>query len=268
MHTHEALRKYYDRKRDLSPAFSLRSLARRVQVSPSFLSRILSGQKPIPYPLLLRLGPALDIEPEIFTSIRQAHQVEMPLEESAVRTPRKGRAKLESSVSEWNLTSPETLRVLRQWFYLPILEFTITKSYDGTPETVAAYLGLTVPSVVKAMNELKELKLLVEREADGVLIKTRRKLRMGSGKPHADIRRFHDAMLERARRELAVATANHDFERRLITGITVTANPEKIAAAKQRLAECLHEIANDLAQEQGTEVYHLSAQLFPLTKKP
>lgn len=264
MHTHEALRKYYDRKRDTSPAFSLRSLARRVQVSPSFLSRILSGQKPVPYPLLLRLGPALDIEPEIFTTIRQAHQVEV--DDSAGFSPRKGKAELDSSVSEWNLTSPETLRVLRQWFYLPILEFSITKHYDGIPETVAAYLGLTVPTVVKAMEELKDLKLLVPK--DGVLVKTSRKLRMGSGKPHADIRRFHDAMLERARRELAVATATQDFERRLITGITVTASPEKIAAAKQRLAECLHEIANELAQEKGTEVYHLSAQLFPLTKKP
>jgi hypothetical protein len=32
-----------------------------------------------------------------------------------------------------------------------------------------------------------------------------------------------------------------------------------------KLAECLHEIANDLTHESGTDVYHLSAQLFPLT---
>ncbi|RYZ95173.1 MAG: DUF4423 domain-containing protein [Proteobacteria bacterium] len=91
---------------------------------------------------------------------------------------------------------------------------------------------------------------------------------MGSAKPNADIRRFHASMLERAQRELQHAVNEEDFERRLITGITISASPEKIAAAKQRLAECLHEIANELIEDKGTEVYHLAAQLFPLTKKP
>jgi uncharacterized protein (TIGR02147 family) len=262
MHTHETLRKYFERKRDFSAAFSLRSLARRVEVSPSFLSRILSGQKPVPYPVLLRLESALDIEPEVFATIRQAHQ----LEETSTTVARKGMAEISSELSEWNLTSPATLRVLRQWYFIPMLEITRLAGYDGRPETIAALLRMPLATVTQAIAELKDMKLLVEE--NGMLVKTRRKLRIGSAKPNADIRRFHASMLERAQRELQLSVNEEDFERRLITGITISASPEKIAAAKQRLAECLHEIANELIEDKGTEVYHLAAQLFPLTKKP
>jgi uncharacterized protein (TIGR02147 family) len=261
LHTHETLRKYFERKRDFSAAFSLRSLARRVEVSPSFLSRILSGQKPVPYPLLLRLESALDIEPEVFASIRLAHQ----LEESSAVVARKGKAEMITQLADWDLATPEAIGVLRQWYFIPILEFTRLQGYDGKAETIAKYLRLPLPTVEQAVKELTSLKLLVEE--DGLLVKTRRKLRIGSGKPNPDIRRYHSAMLERARRELLSASPE-DFEKRLMTGITLSGTPEKIAKAKQKLAECLHEIANDLISEQGTEVYHLAAQLFPLTKKP
>jgi len=259
--THETLRKYFERKRDFSAAFSLRSLARRVDVSPSFLSRILSGQKPVPYPVLLRLESALDIEPEVFASIRVAHQ----LEDNSSVVARKGAAEMTSELSDWDLATPEAIGVLRQWYFIPILEFTRLEGYDGKPESVAHHLRLPLTTVEQAMKELASLKLLVEE--DGRLVKTRRKLRIGSGKPNADIRRYHAAMLERAKRELLSASPE-DFEKRLMTGITITASPEKIAKAKQRLAECLHEIANELVADSGTEVYHLAGQLFPLTKKP
>jgi uncharacterized protein (TIGR02147 family) len=261
LHTHETLRKYFERKRDFSAAFSLRSLARRVEVSPSFLSRILSGQKPVPYPLLLRLESALDIEPEVFSSIRLAHQ----LEESSAVVARKGKAEMITQLADWDLATPEAIGVLRQWYFIPILEVTRLEGYDGKVESIAKLLRLPLTTAEQAVKELTALKLLVEE--DGKLVKTRRKLRIGSGKPNADIRRYHGAMLERARREL-LSAAPEDFEKRLITGITITASPEKIAKAKQRLAECLHEIANELIAEDGSEVYHLAAQLFPLTKKP
>ena len=73
-------------------------------------------------------------------------------------------------------------------------------------------------------------------------------------------------MMAKAQHELSEKNTESDFEKRLITGITLTASPEKIAEAKKKLAEALHDIANDLIEGEGTQVYHLAAQFFPLSK--
>ena len=72
MKTHELLSKYVERKKS-QYGVSLRSLAGQLEVSPSFLSRILSGKKPVPYALLLKMKTVLDIDPESFEQIRAAH---------------------------------------------------------------------------------------------------------------------------------------------------------------------------------------------------
>ena len=73
-------------------------------------------------------------------------------------------------------------------------------------------------------------------------------------------------MLKRADEELDRTSASA-FDRRLIMGITFSANAEKIAVAKKMLADALHEIAGFLMEGEGNEVYHLAAQLFPLTDR-
>ena len=82
------------------------------------------------------------------------------------------------------------------------------------------------------------------------------------------VRAFHDQILEKAQMLLRNETSEDEFSRRLISGLVVTATPEKIEAAKKKLSEFLHELADELMEgEAGTEVYSLAAQLIPLTKK-
>ena len=72
-------------------------------------------------------------------------------------------------------------------------------------------------------------------------------LRLASAKSQPEIRNFHKQMLKRAEEELK-KTSPEDFERRLITGITITADPDKIEVAKKMLSDALHEIANLLGE--------------------
>jgi uncharacterized protein (TIGR02147 family) len=259
MQTHEILRKYFEKRRK-TPRFSLRSLAQRLNISPAFLSRVLSGKKPIPYALLLKLGPVLDIEPEVFATLKEGHT-----RPSDAVTPRRGRVQVQTEFKDWDLANQRSVSILREWYYLPILEFTTLSNYDGQPESIARKLGLSVAVVELAIRELVRMDLLVERS--GRLVKIKKKLRWGSAKSLPEVREFHRQMMNRAQLELRTGTSNENFERRLITGITLTASAEKIASAKKKLAECLHEIANDLISSPGSEVYHLAAQFFPLTRK-
>jgi len=253
MNTHVILKKYFDKKKADGRGFSLRGLAKKMNVSPSFLTRVLKGEKSVPPKLLESLKIHLDIEPEVFSALLE-------------QQPKKSRKKVDTQLETWQLTETNSQRILRQWFYLAILEFITLKDFNGEREQIAKRLGLGLTTVEVALNEMISLGLI---EVDnGRLKKTTARLRWGSAKSLAVIRNFHDQMLEKAQEELRTKTSDEDYARRLISGITISAPRSKIEAAKQRLNECLHEIANDLtSDEDGTEVYQLSAQLFPLTTR-
>jgi uncharacterized protein (TIGR02147 family) len=222
---------------------------------------MLSGAKPIPFPALMKLSKALDIDPETLASLKAAHSYQT---ESASTAPKRGRAKIDSPSCEWSLADRATFDVLREWYYLPILEFTTLASFDGALESVARRLGLSCETVRHAMDALVRSGLL-EADPTRGWRKSEALVRWSSGTSNPSIRRFHEQMLERARLELRRPVSEERFAQRLITGITVSARREKIEEAKRKLSDCLHEIAKDLAHDQGTEVYHLAAQLFPLT---
>lgn len=244
MKTQQALKHYFDRKKKSSPGFSMRSLARRLDISPSFLSRALNGKKAMPVELQEKLAAALDVEPELLNKNEPEKMME---------------------AREWTLAEKDATRILRNWYYIPVLEFTTLENYDGSVSEIARRLGLSVQTTEITLRELTDLGLL--KSVDGRLMKTDSLLKFTSSKSVLAFRKFHDEMLEKSQETLRKATADEDFQKRLITGITITASDEAIQAAKQKLAACLHEIASDLAASPGTDVYQLSAQLFPLSRR-
>lgn len=221
----------------------------------------MSGQKPIPYALLIKLIKALDVDAEMAASLKASH-TEL-IDDNSV--PKKGVTESLTALESWDLAGKTDFNILRQWFYLPILDMTTLTNFDGRIESIAERLGISLPAAQVAVRELLAKDLLTEK--DGRIMKSTRRIRWAAGQPISDIRNFHDQMLAKAQNELRNATTPEEFQRRLIMGITVTTTNAKIEAAKKKLAECLHDIANDLMQEQGEEVFHLSGQFFPLTKK-
>ncbi len=258
MKVHLVLKKYFDRKKRSGSGFSIRSLAKRIDVSPSFISRVLSGQKPLPYSLLVRLRTILDMEDEVFELLRDQYtKKERPFRST-------DRIQIQSALGEWELAARPAFHILRQWFYLPILECTTLKNYDGSLKIISKRLGLSETVVGIAVREMTTLGIM--KNINGQYFKAKKKLRWGSAQSVAEVRSFHHQMMSKAQDELREKTSEEDFSRRLITGITITASPEKVMKAKVQLSEALHKIANELVAENGSEVYQLSAQLFPLTK--
>lgn len=250
MKAHEILDAHFKRKKKVR-GYSLRALARDLGVSAPFMSNVLSGKKPIPLKKLDSLVRLLDIDPQTHQEIRsQLLVTERPL--------------APGPISEWQPSEIKHLSILRQWYFLALLEMTSCEGFKNDPLDIGSKLGISPKSVEVALRELVFTGLL--KEENGSLSKTTRYLRLGSSQSLDDIRRFHRQMLEKAGETLCKTDAA-DFERRLITGITITAPREKIAVAKKMLSDTLHQIANFLTEEKGNEVYHLSGQLFPLTQR-
>lgn len=255
----EILESFFDRKKASQPGYSLRAFARDLGVSPAFASLVMKGKKRLPLRLVDRAVRVLDVDMESAYKLKQEY-----VPEEILRSHRLLDRQFMNNHADWVLQERQKLKALRHWFYIAILDLTTCADYDGTVEQIARRLGLALPTVEVALRELVELGLLVEK--DGRLVKTTKDMRLAASQSQADIRRFHSQLLDKAKEEMSEKTSSEDFSRRLITGITIAANPEKIEAAKKMLSECLHEIAVLLKDGHSTEVYHLSAQLFPLTQ--
>ena len=249
MKANEILRHHFERRK--RGGYSLRALARDLEVSPAFVSNVFSGKKKIPAKMIARAAKILDIDSETVLEIRR--QVE----------PGAAVFKAPSASAAWKVGAKKNLSSLRQWFYVAIMELTCCADFDGSIATLARRLKLSRTTVEIAVRELTALGLLIEK--NGRIVKNEAYLRLASATSAPEIRNFHRQMLKKAEEELAGAEG---FEQRLITGITVTADPQRLAVAKKMLSDALHDIANYLSDGgEATEVYHVGAQLFPLTKE-
>lgn len=252
MKAHEILKEHFERKK--RKGYSLRALARDLGVSPAFVSNVFSGKKKPPLKLVQKAAKVLDIDSVAVLEIRRQLQGE----ESVAPIPGKG------SGTRWKPASKKSLSALRHWYYLAALETTLCKDFDGTAAYIARRLALPPSTVEITLRDLVALGLLEEKE--GKVRKPTKHLDIASAESKAEIRGFHRQHLRLADTELE----NPDpaaFERRLVTGITVTADRKRIDVAKKMLADALFDIANYLSEGEPNEVYHLGAQLMPLTKR-
>lgn len=252
------INKYFSRKVESLNGYSMRAFARDLDVSPSFISRLLKGQKAIPVRLVPKVIEILDIEFEEAMVIKNSL---VPDELSSDAQNKK----LDKSLSDsgWSLGLRAQEKILNKWFYVAILELTTCSNFDGKVKTISKRLGISEDATNAAVRDLVRLDVLEEK--NGKVTKRHSKLRFGSNTSKSTIRNYHKQMLNRAYTELKSKISDEEFEKRLITGITVSAPPEKVAQAKKMLSETLHEIADFLMEEPGTEVYQISGQLFPLS---
>lgn len=249
----EILNLYYQRKK--RGGYSLRALARDLSVSPAFVSNVFKGKKKLPRTLFSELSKRLDIDDMAASDLQKQLYTEIQHE-----NPSPGAS---PSSLGWKLADRSSFSALRQWYYVAILELVTCRTFEGSKESLSRKLGVSIQSVDIALRELQSLNLLVQK--NGRIEKTNEKIRLSSSKSLQEIRHFHRQMLDKANKELEL-TSDEAFEKRLITGIMISAEPAKIKLAKKMLSEALHEIADFLTAEAGSEVYHLAAQLFPITK--
>ncbi len=255
MKAHEILKEHFERKK--RAGYSLRALARDLGVSPAFVSNVFAAKKKVPLKLAEKLVRILDIDKETALEIRRQLLPPDDKSSSVYKSP--------ASSTNWKVTSKKGLSALKQWYYLAAMECTLLEDYDGSAEYISRRLEVPLPSIRVALKDLVSLGLLIEK--DGRVQKPSRRLRFSSSESQQEIRNFHRQMLRRADEELGNSSPEA-FEKRLITGLTITADPARLAVAKKMLSDSLHEIANYLSSSSPGEVYHLSAQLVPLTKKP
>jgi uncharacterized protein (TIGR02147 family) len=280
LESQKLLKKFFNAKRRSNPLYSIRALARDLELSASYVSRILKGEKPFPARRFQQISKALGLD-----DIGQRLLAQAVLEEKAsTQAQRMGSAALRSSQSLGTPTGkisraskkpnfveyedlPHVARsLLESPCALALLDLVTCRDFQANESWIAQRLGSTSAQVRVALKLLFDLDLL--NESNGTWVKKSKKMRLPTPASNRWVREYHKNSMKRAIDELEKKFSNADFEKRSIASISFAANMNNFNRAKQRLIEAMYEVAEILAEGDCGEVFQLNWQLFPLTQNP
>lgn len=257
---HEILNSHLEAKKAKNPRFSLRMVAKKLDISPAYLSKILSGKKPLPLARARALAALLELDA---LALRQLERAVVAKKVNAPATEANASFRLEeAALPSESFAVSQSFGALDNWYYLPILEFVTCT--DFAPELIAQRLGLQPAVAERAWDKLLAEGFVVHE--DGRWTKVARKLRFPAARIDPRIQKQHLKMLEKAGEELTYRKTAEDFARRMVLGASVATNEESFLEAKRYLEESLFKAAEMLTRGPADRVYYLGMQLFPLSR--
>ncbi|MBP9682347.1 MAG: TIGR02147 family protein [Bacteriovorax sp.] len=258
---HEILKLYFERKKLTNPSYSLRALARDLNVSPAYVSNVLQGKKALPQKRLKDFIQQLDLDDIGILQLKNALFPDERIDISSHNhfTP--------EGIDFFNRFKPLDKRkydILNDWFNIAILDLTTCEGFMNDPVWIAKKLKINQLEVEIALENLKRHGLLTEEE--GVLKKQESKLRFPTKMSQTVIRNFHKQMIKKAYDELNAKTEDNDFTNRLITGATFALNQENIELLKEKIQQAIYEVSSHATEGNCQSVYQLNVQFFSLSK--
>lgn len=256
------LRTAHSRIKERNHSFSLRAAALQLGLSPQFLHRVVTDKTPLPVDRLAD-----------FVRVFKLDSIETKnLKHSLLKGSVKSTAILEMIPSDAGTTAADyqslgeaSLSLLEKWFYLPLLDLADCKGFKAEPAWIARKLGISISEAKEAMHKLLTEGWL-KQTPHGRYEKTIRNIRFPTVRSMTRIRSFHQQLIRKGLTLMASKTSQVDFERRLITGVTFTANTAKLQKAKEILFSALYEVEKLMNDGDGEEVYQVTGMLFPLTE--
>lgn len=258
------LRNAFNRLKLENRRVSLRSVAKRVGISSSYLSKLMTGQKSIPLKLVstLSIGVHLDtMETECLQmKILEELESNKATNLTGLKVIHKNSLKLEEYI---NYTKQDNI-LLEKWYYIPLLNLTTLKGFRTDIGWISKRLNLKRDEVVNAIKLLVDQGYLLYN--DDQLIVNSKKARFQTTKSTFQIRQYHQIMMKKAISELDKKTSQSDFDNRLINSISFAGNSNKIKQAQLILNQALYEVAELMASSEPDHVFQINLQFFKTTE--
>lgn len=222
----------FAKRSERNARYSLRAYAKSLGISPSLLSLILSGKRPISrkvWGTLKRLG--LIAEPE---SIEKG---------------------------SFNQISLDTFSVISDWYHYAILNLLETPSRLVNEKTIAERLGISRAESGMALLRLARLGLIAKENKKWA--RRSEPLKVENEISSAASRKYHKQVLEKAIESLE----NDPMELRDFSAMTMAIDPKLVPMARKRIQEFRRRLTQELELKGNrSEVYHLTVQFYPVSK--
>lgn len=263
---YEILAPFWEKKRKSRAKYSLRALARDLEMSPGFASQILSGKK-IPSPeVAKKLKSTLNLsslDHSLLLKSIAAHSSSGG-KSHGVLLELLSQDRSAKSFVKHTQKAPAELLKMTSWIHFALLDLTTLENFQNDDRWMAKRLGISLSDLHSAIDDLVNLGFL-KRES-GVWKKSAPHIQFISDLSHLGTRHYHKQMITKAQSVMENQTAPEDVARRRITGATLALNPEHLETAIKRINDVLYELTDLLGQGDCSEVYQFNIQLVPLTK--
>ncbi len=243
-------------KRQLkNPKYSIRSFARDIEIDSSSLTSILNGKRAFPIKQAQILFDKLKL-----TEVQRYNFLESL---TTFQTRKKVSKKL-TSPDLIEPSNPLLREVISNWEYFAFLSLIQTDNIQWDNNWMAKRLGIPTECLQKVISTLLELNL-IERTEKSTYFRTKKRL-ITTQDEHSE------ALVEAHKQELALVVKNMEDESipllmQDFSSITIPTNVENIKSVKKLIREFREKVEKSLETGSKTEVYQLSVQLSPLTKR-
>ena len=246
-----------DRGQQKNPLFSMRALAKRLEVSPSLLSDALAGKRRLTEKTAKKILDRLGVEPEKSRSILSKWEV-------LSRAKQKVSSKKFTSQSRYLQLATDEFYSVSKWHHFAIYVLAECSDFHADPKWISRRIGIKLQEAKGALERLLRLSFLIQNSS-GQVVQGKGALTTTQDLPSGAIQnRFRDGLKIAESALTQVKVLDRDF-----SNIMVATSPAKMAEAKIKLANFRREFCDFLescAPDEKTAVYSLDMQFYPLTK--
>ncbi len=239
--------------------YSLRSYANTLQLSSSFLSKLLNGKRSVTPKTFKKITYCLNINPE---EILNFNVFSDELKNSS--------QKIESTLVEdnqvFNKITLDQLQLISEWYHFAILELITLENFNPHPNAIAAHLGISSFEAKEALNRMIRLGFIkVKKTNKGLIIfQSSSNTSIGPEVATSATLKQQEAFLK-----LAIqAMKDVPIEERSQTSMTMAIPKSRLIEAKKLITDFRKNMTN-IMQRKGKRdsVYQLTISFYPLTKK-
>lgn len=242
----DLLKMDYENRRRRNRSFSLRSYAKWMGLSPSQISQMLSGKRPITFKSLKKISERIGLSPNekknLFNSALSKNNF------------------IQQSDSKRNLEFKEDqFRLISDWYHMAILAISKLKNKKADPRWLARRLGIRIEEANQALIRLQRLGLI---KLKPVLEQIGDPFEIESRTPSEAIRKYHKQNLNLAIEKIETIP----LQFRQFQSVSIPVDPSKIDKFKTLIDKFLDEAVDLAKEDEAKEIYNLNVQLFPITK--
>lgn len=231
-----------------NPSYSLRSFSQRVGVSPSVVSRVLSGKRNLTFKLALRIADALSFGPQ-----EREHLIDLfsAKNEEAAET---------AQIRKTRDLTVDFFNAMSEWHNYGLTQLLYVDGFREDSKWISRALNITELQVKLTIERLLRLEIL-DRNESGELFRTSTHLSTTTDIASSGLKKFQKQILEKA----IISLEEDEIQERDITSITMAVNEENIAEAKEEIKKFRLKMADLLEMGKKTRVYNLGIHLIPLS---
>lgn len=231
----------------VNSSFSIRSLARKLDMQPSATNEILKGKRRVSLKKAEQIAQRLLLNP--------SERAEL------LRTfPTTLKRKVDN-FSTLKLNSQQ-FAAISEWTHLAILSLIKTEDFKSDSAWIAGRLGISKAKVEDNLKTLLELNL-IKVSAQGKITRTKEKLNSTDDVLDISIQKSHLNDLEMAKGKLTTVP----IDQRDFSSFTLPVDPKLIPKAKEILRKAQDDLDDLMSEGKCTEVYRACMYFYPLTEK-